>query len=400
MLRSLTVFGVLCALLAFASSSNAQPHPLVGTWEEIDGRTGFDGGPGLRRANMLIVGPDGYYMTLALPPNRPKVNKPLTEMTREELLARFAEIHGNRGSYSISGDRWTTDRLASIDPNEEPRRIVRIFRIEGDVLTLTAADPAIKVQSRWRRLKPAHVPQAGPTPSASPQAAQTPKPRAVTAETVLTAAPAGAQWRNVPVPATPRTPDGRPDLSASAPTLSDGKPDLSGIWRSDNTSDLTVDIKPSGVPFQPWARALYEQRKDGARAREDPPTNCLPPGIPRIFLDGRELAPLDQLNPTWLGYSTAKWEGDTLAVETRGFNGKAWLDQAGKPTTEALRLVERFRRTNFGTMEIEITIDDPEAYTEPWTISERMRLLPSTELMEFICNENNRALEILPRNWE
>jgi hypothetical protein len=223
-----------------------------------------------------------------------------------------------------------------------------------------------------------------------------------------------------------RPTDGRPDLSAPAPTLSDGKPDLAGIWRSDNTSDLTVDIKPSGVPFQPWARALYEQRKDGARAREDPPTNCLPPGIPRIigtplpwkiiqstdavvilyeafnlwrqiFLDGRELAPQDEVNPTWLGYSTGKWEGDTLVVETRGFNGKAWLDQAGKPTTEALRVVERFRRTNVGTMEIEITIDDPKAYTEPWTISERMRLLPSTELMEFVCNENNRALEILPR---
>ena len=118
----------------------------------------------------------------------------------------------------------------------------------------------------------------------------------------------------------------------------------------------------------------------------------------QIFLDGRELAPLDEVNPTWLGYSTGKWEGDTLVVETRGFNGKAWLDLVGKPTTEALRFVERFHRTSFGNMEIQITIDDPKAYTEPWTITEQMRLMPSAVLMEFVCNENNRALQILPRN--
>ena len=242
----------------------------------------------------------------------------------------------------------------------------------------------------------------------------------------LSAAPS-AQWVNVPPPKGPRTPDGLPDLSASAPKLPDGKPDLSGIWRSDNPSDLTVDIKPTGVPFQPWAKALHDERRNGARAREDPPTRCLPPGIPRIigtplpwkiiqspdavvilyeafnmwrqiFLDGRELAPLDEVNPTWLGYSTGKWEGDTLVVETRGFNGKAWLDQVGKPTTEALRVVERFHRTSFGNMEIQITIDDPKAYTEPWTITEQMRLMSSAVLMEFVCNENNRALQILPRN--
>jgi hypothetical protein len=251
-------------------------------------------------------------------------------------------------------------------------------------------------------------------------------PLAILAILPLTAASAEAQWRKVPVPTMPRTADGRPDLSAPAPRLPNGRPDLSGIWRADNASDLTTDIKPSGVPFQPWAKALYEQRKDGARAREDPPTNCLPPGIPRvlgaplpwkivqltdsvvilyeafnfwrqIFLDGRELAPLDEVNPTWIGYSTGRWDGETLVVETKGFNGKAWLDQAGKPTTEALRVVERYRRKDFGTMEIEITVDDPKAYTEPWSITQRMRLLPSTELMEFVCNENNRALEILPR---
>lgn len=116
----------------------------------------------------------------------------------------------------------------------------------------------------------------------------------------------------------------------------------------------------------------------------------------QIFLDGRELAPLEDITPSWLGYSTGSWDGDTLVVDTRGFNGKLWLDQLGKPTTDALHVIERFRRNDFGHMQIQITIDDPKAYTEPWTVSEQARLLPDTELMEFVCNENNRDLEHLP----
>ena len=114
----------------------------------------------------------------------------------------------------------------------------------------------------------------------------------------------------------------------------------------------------------------------------------------QIFLDGRQLAA--DVNPSWLGYSIGKWDGDTLVVETRGFNGKTWLDQAGKPTTDALHVTERYRRRNFGSMEIQITIDDPKAYTKPWTVTEDARLLTSGDLYEFICNENNLDLEHLP----
>lgn len=116
----------------------------------------------------------------------------------------------------------------------------------------------------------------------------------------------------------------------------------------------------------------------------------------QVHLDGRELGPAEGMNPSWLGYSTGRWEGDTLVVDTRGFNGRAWLDQAGKPTTEALHVIERFRRTDFGHMEIQITIDDPKAYTEPWMVTAHFRLLPDTELMEYVCHENNRALQIIP----
>ena len=166
----------------------------------------------------------------------------------------------------------------------------------------------------------------------------------------------------------------------------------------------------------------YSQR-DGAHSWEDNAAHCLPPGTPRInaapfpwklvqtptyivivyetynywrqiFLDGREMA--EDAPPSWFGYSTGKWEGDTLVVDTRGFNGKACIDQLGKPATEALHVIERFRRKDFGHMDIEITIDDPKAYTRPWTITEAAKLSNAVELMEFICNENNRDLEHLP----
>jgi hypothetical protein len=238
-------------------------------------------------------------------------------------------------------------------------------------------------------------------------------------------APLQAQWVKVPQANIPRTPDGKPNLSAPAPRLPTGKPDLSGIWEPDNkyVRDLAADLKPEDVPFQPWAKALFDQRKDGAHSYEDNAAHCLPPGTPRInaapfpwklvqtptfivivyenfnlwrqiFLDGRELA--EDATPTWFGYSTGKWDGDTLVVDTKGFNGKAWLDQGGKPATEALHVIERFRRKDFGHMDIQITIDDPKAYTKPWTVTEPVKLLTDTELMEFVCNENNRDLEHLP----
>jgi len=207
--------------------------------------------------------------------------------------------------------------------------------------------------------------------------------------------------------------------------LPDGKPELSGIWepKGGYVANLALDLKPEEVPFQPWAAALYNERKDGSHSREDPPAHCLPQSVPRInaapapwkiiqtpgfiailyeafgiwrqiFLDGRELLP--DFTPTWMGYSTGKWDGDTLVVDTRGFNGKAWLDQLGKPSTDALHVTERFRRKDFGHIDIQITIDDPKAYSRPWTVTEEVHLLTNTELMEFVCLENNVDLEHLP----
>jgi hypothetical protein len=235
-----------------------------------------------------------------------------------------------------------------------------------------------------------------------------------------------AQWVNVPKGSIPRTPDGKPNLAAPTPKLRDGKPDLSGVWEPNGNKyvrDIAADLKPGDVPFQPWAKALYEQRIDGSHSREDPDANCLPQGVPKInaapapwrivqtpgyivivyeafnlwrqvFLDRRQ--PARDLNPTWMGYSTGRWEGDTLVIDTRGFNGKAWLDQLGKPSTEALHVIERFRRKDFGHMDIQITIDDPRAYTQPWTVKQDAHLLPDSELLEFICNENNRDVPHLP----
>jgi len=247
------------------------------------------------------------------------------------------------------------------------------------------------------------------------------------AAVVVISAPVQAQWVKVPPPKIPRTADGKPNLSAPAPRLADGKPDLSGIWEQGAggkyVQNIAADLKPEDVPFQPWAKALWDERKTGAHSREDQTAHCLPQGVPRInaapppwkivqtpdfivivyeaftlwrqiFLDGRGMA--EDANPSWLGYSTGKWEGDTLVVDTRGFNGKAWIDQSGKPSTEALHVIERFHRRDFGHMDLQITIDDPKAYTKPWTVTQQVRLLPNTELMEDVCNENNRDLEHLP----
>ncbi|HEX4134974.1 MAG TPA: hypothetical protein VHY84_10220 [Bryobacteraceae bacterium] len=237
-----------------------------------------------------------------------------------------------------------------------------------------------------------------------------------------------AQWTKMPSAGIPRTADGKVNLSAPAPKTRDGKPDLSGIWEPSANKylrDIAADLKPDGVPFQPWAKTLFEERATGSHSKEDPDANCLPQGVPKIdaapapwkivqnpgfivivyeafnlwrqvFLDGRELE--KDVNPSWLGYSTGKWDGNTLVVDSRGFNGKTWLDQLGRPSTEALHVTERFHRKDFGHMNIQITIDDSKAYTRPWTVSEEVHLLPETELLEFICNENNRDIGHLPGN--
>ena len=242
--------------------------------------------------------------------------------------------------------------------------------------------------------------------------------------TAVTVGPARAQWVKVPPPAPPG-PDGKPNLAAPAPRTADGRPDLSGIWGAASAkylNRLTADMKPEDVPYQPWAKALVESRADNSHAREESDANCLPPGVPKIaaapppwkiiqtptqiailheaftlwrqiFLDGRQFD--TDLDPAWLGYSVGRWDGDTLVVDSRGFNGKTWLDKAGNPTTESLHVIERYRRINVGTLELKITIDDPKAYTRPWDVTEQFRLVTSGEPFEVIC-ENNRDLEHLP----
>src|SRR3989441_6352075 len=206
-------------------------------------------------------------------------------------------------------------------------------------------------------------------------------------------APVLAQWENVKTPNIPRTADGKPNLSAPAPKAPDGKPDLSGLWWMPargpaNTgippkflNNIAADLKPEEVPLQPWAQDVFKQR--GADLSKDfPYTRCLPTGVPlissfpapwkliqtpglvailyensmtyrQIFTDGRVLS--KDVDPTYMGYSVGHWEGDTLVVETSGFNDKTWLDFSGHPHTDALRMTERFRRTDFGHMQIQFT---------------------------------------------
>ena len=241
----------------------------------------------------------------------------------------------------------------------------------------------------------------------------------------LIGAPLEAQWVKVPPAKVPRTADGKLNFSAPAPRLPDGKADLQGTWYPDSKfiANVAIDLKPGEVPLQAWAKALHDERKTGSLSREEPTANCLPQGVPRIiaapwpwkivqmpdyivivyeafsqwrqiYLDGRELS--QDAPPTWQGYSTGKWDGDTLVVDTRGFNGKMWIDQSGTPTTEALHLIERYRRRDFGHMDIEITIDDPKAYTKPWTIKEQASLMPDTELMEAVCENERDRPHMLP----
>jgi hypothetical protein len=233
----------------------------------------------------------------------------------------------------------------------------------------------------------------------------------------LSALAANAQWLDRKTDGIPRTKDGKPNLSAPAPKLADGTPDLSGIWLVPGLKyliNVAADLKD--VPFQPWALEEYNKRME-TRGKDDPNNFCLPSGIPekdavtspwkivqtpglivilyesrtifrQIFTDGRKLP--EDPNPSWQGYSVGHWEGDTLVVETAGTNGKAWLDTNGHPVTDALKVTERFHRKDFGHMDLQITIDDPKAYTKSWTFTENPTLQPDTELLEYICEENNR----------
>lgn len=241
---------------------------------------------------------------------------------------------------------------------------------------------------------------------------------AATAWLFLAAAAADAQWLNYPTPGIPRTKDGKPDLNAPAPRK-DGHVDIQGIWEPNGLKyliNIAADLQPEQVPFQPAAKAEYQRRLD-TNGKDDPNNLCLPSVIPekdavtspfkiveipgeviilyesrtifrQIFTDGRPL-PKDP-QPSWQGYSVGKWEGDAFVVDTIGFNGKGWLDTNGHPTSDALHVIEKYKRKDIGHMDIEITIDDPQMYTKPWTVTENPHLVPDTELLEYICEENNR----------
>ena len=243
--------------------------------------------------------------------------------------------------------------------------------------------------------------------------------RTAVALLIIAVVPATAQWLDYKTPGIPRLRDGKANLSAPVPRAADGKPDLSGIYQANNGrqfQNVAADLRPEDFPIQPWAAALAKKREEENR-KDDPYSHCMPPAVPRInvanhpfkilqlpgvlailyetsnvfrqiFTDGRPL-PKDP-QPTWLGYSVGRWENDTLVVDSNGFNDRNWLDgDKGHPLSDALRVTERFRRIDFGHLEIQVTIDDPKVYTKPWTIKESLNLLPDTELLENVC-ENER----------
>jgi hypothetical protein len=245
--------------------------------------------------------------------------------------------------------------------------------------------------------------------------------------------PAAAQWTEYPITGVPRLPDGRPDLAAPAPRTADGKPDLSGVWwvphhgaENDLTApppkyliNLAADLKPGELVMLPRTASFLEQEAQQL-GKNHPMAKCLPPGIPisytvpapfkiiqtpalvvmlyevansfrQVFVDGRSL-PKDP-SPMWLGYSIGRWDGDSFVVESAGFNDKTWLDGMGHSHTEALRITERYTRTDVGHMSIRITIDDPGAYAKPWTTTIGAELLTDTDVMEYVCVENERSLQ-------
>lgn len=243
----------------------------------------------------------------------------------------------------------------------------------------------------------------------------------LTIATLLTiAAAANAQWDPYPWKRVPRTKDGKVDMNAPAQRTSYGKPDHSGFWLPQNPTkyllNLAADMKIEDIPLTDAARALYNQRIE-TNGKDHPGAYCLPSGIPeklnipdglklvqtedltillhesrtiyrQIFTDGRPL-PKDA-QPAWMGYSIGNWDKDTLVVQTIKQNGKTWLDMKGLPASESLKVTERYFRPRIGQMDIDVTIDDPEVYTKPWNVKLTWRLLPDTDLIESICEENNR----------
>lgn len=251
------------------------------------------------------------------------------------------------------------------------------------------------------------------------------------------AAPARAQWLNYPTAGVPRTANGSPNLSAPAPRSIDGHPDLSGIWDIEHNrpcppegcADMRIGQEflnfgwslQGGLPYQPWAANLLQQRME-QYGKDDPTTLCLSAGLIKnhttpllskivqvpglvvilnernasyrqIFTDGRPLPAVDL--PSFNGFSSGKWEGDTLVVQTIGFKDELWLDHNGSPMTDGAKVTERFRRVSFGKLEIEVTVDDPKAYTRPWTVKLNHFIVLDTELIDYICLENEKDVQRL-----
>jgi hypothetical protein len=257
-----------------------------------------------------------------------------------------------------------------------------------------------------------------------------------------------AQWARHPTPGVPRTASGQPDLDAPAPRSADSKPDLSGNWvraqvpggRGQGQAPAPAPAPPAGtpplatfgntgagfpdgLPFQSWAADLLEKRR-AVQSKDNPDALCLPMGFmqfhthgqPRkmlqtpglvtliyeanyglryIYTDGRALPKSGEPVPWWYGYSVGRWEGDTLVVETNNFRDDGWLDVRGSPYTDQLKLTERFRRPSFGRLEIDITVDDPKAYTKPFTVRVNQQIMVDTEMIEFICNENQQFRKLI-----
>jgi len=250
---------------------------------------------------------------------------------------------------------------------------------------------------------------------------------------------AAAQWPNYPDKKIPRTADGKVNFGAPPPRAADGKIDFTGVYENlwfyngrigrppvsgpgeppqTTFAEIGAGFK-DGLPFQPWAKQLHDQRK-AQNAKDNPDAHCLPMGLmqfhihpqPRkivqtdkvmiimyegnagmrqVFLDGRPLPKNGDVQPWWYGYSTAHWEGDTLVIQTNNFRDDGWLDINGSPLTDQATMTERWQRVSYGTLRIDVTIDDPKAYTAPFTVRLTQKIVPDGELIEFICAENERS---------
>jgi hypothetical protein len=261
-----------------------------------------------------------------------------------------------------------------------------------------------------------------------------------TAAIVAASQPLAAQWLKYPTAGIPRLPDGKPNLTAATPRMADGKPDFSGLWLTDDEMpcirsagadflDCGIELPfsrygfnigmsiPGGLPLQPWAAEIVKKRT-ADQAKDDPHARCLPDtfirsyGLPhlqkfihvprllvmldeqnaayrQVFTDARKLP--DDPVPAWNGYSSGRWEGDTLVIDSIGFRDDLWLDMAGHFLTSAAKVRERIRRADFGHLLVEVTVDDPKAYTKPWTVALKQRFVADTELVDEICLENEKS---------